>query len=117
MDYDEDRREFVKLRVYPVLDVDGDTASFRSYASRDAFRDVPLRNNIYPVYNNPNLESVLSEVGLDVNHDLKSFRKFLDRQRFDDFRERISGCDRNSSNMIDVVDHLRSQVQRYQCRA
>ena len=60
---------------------------------------------------------MLSEVGLDVNHDLKSFRKFLDRQRFDDFRERISGCDRNSSNMIDVVDHLRSQVPRYQCRA
>lgn len=117
LDYDESRRELVKLRVYPVLDVDGDTASFRSYASRDAFRDVPLRNNIYPVYNNPNLESVLSEVGLDVNHDLKSFRKFLDRQRFDDFRERISGYDRNSSNMIDVVDHLRSQVPRYQCRA
>lgn len=116
LDYNQATREFVKLRIYPVLDVDGDRASFRSYASRDMFRNVPMREHIYPIYNNPNLEAVLTGVGLDVSHDLRAFRRFLDRQRFDDFRDRISGCSEESSNMIEVVDHLRSQVPRYQCR-
>lgn len=80
------------------------------------FRNVPMREHIYPIYNNPNLEAVLTGVGLDVSHDLRAFRRFLDRQRFDDFRDRISGCSEESSNMIEVVDHLRSQVPRYQCR-
>lgn len=69
---------------------------------------MPMREVIHPVYNNPNLESVLADVGLVVSHDLRSFRRFLDRQRFDDFRERIACCDRENSNMIDVINHPRS---------
>ncbi|MGN0098488.1 MAG: hypothetical protein ACI38Y_04095 [Candidatus Methanomethylophilaceae archaeon] len=113
LDYDRRNRILVDLRIYPVLDVDGDSASFRSYRSGDLFRSVPLRDHIIPVYNDPCLESVLAEMGYGlIDHDLRAFRRFLDRLDVSDLYGRTKAC--GNTNMDVVLERVLGQCPDFQ---
>ncbi len=115
IEYDS-RKGFPELTIVPVLDVDGDARSFKSYRSRDMFRGFCLgRDAVLPIYNDPNIEAVMSEAGYgEVAHDLSSFQKLLDSMKVEDFEARMAGC--GSTNMEELVRHLYRSVPRFQGR-
>lgn len=115
LDYDKNRLTMESLRVYPVVDVDGDGRTFRSYRSGDLFRNAPLRRLIVPIYNRPNLEAVLEQAGCGkVEHNIPAFRKMIYRQDPDRLREGLAGC--ADTNMDVLFDHIFAQCPSYQGR-
>lgn len=107
LEYDKKSRTMPRLRIFPVLDVDGDVRSFKSYKTGDMFRDVPLGKQVVPIYNDPCLETVLERAGYGhVRHNTQDFGTFLDRLEVRSFHDRISGCD--GTNMDVLMEHLMS---------
>ncbi len=115
LEYDKESRTMPRLQIFPVLDVDGDVRSFKSYKTGDMFRDVPLGKHVVPIYNNPCLEAVLMKAGYGhIPHNIHDFGLFLDRLEVFSFHDRISVCDDTNLNVL--IEHLMSLCPRCQNR-
>lgn len=63
LEYRTGKVRMPNLTIIPVVDVDGDGRSIKSYLSGDMFNDSLFRDRIIPVLNNPNLEEVMYDIG------------------------------------------------------
>lgn len=91
---DPDRDE--RFRIYPIMDVDGDSRSFGPYRTGNMFSGNPLVGYIVPIYNNPNLDSVMEEIGYGNVSGKKAmaYSEMLDRMKDPmDFYRRLEACD------------------------
>lgn len=115
LEYDKKSRTMPRLQIFPVLDVDGDVRSFKSYKTGDMFRTVPLGKHVVPIYNNPCLEAVLEDAGYGhIPHNTHDFDLFLDRLEVYSFHDRVANCD--STNLDVLIEHLMSLCPRCQNR-
>ena len=104
-----------RLRIFTVMDVDMDCRSLRSYQTKDMFRDSPFHDRIIPIHNDPNMDEVMSEIGLGVvqNKKIRSYAKMMDDVTDPmDLLRRLEGCD--STNMDLLIRHCLSSRPPYQ---
>ncbi|MDO5861197.1 MAG: hypothetical protein Q4Q58_00045 [Thermoplasmata archaeon] len=106
-----------RFRVFPIMDVDGDSRSFGPYRTGNMFSGNPLAKYIVPIYNDPNLDSVMEEIGYGTVSGKKvmSYSEILDRMNDPlDFYRSLEACD--STNMDEFVHHILSRVPGYQSK-
>ncbi|MDR0523596.1 MAG: hypothetical protein LBG62_04170 [Candidatus Methanoplasma sp.] len=62
------RGRVLNLKIYPVMDTDDcDRETLEMYKSRKLFQDSPFADHIVPIYNTPNLDSVLIASGYNID--------------------------------------------------
>ena len=55
------------LKIFPIMDIDSYGRMKRAYETGNMFKEYPFRNRIYPIFNDPNLDDVLKELGYKVD--------------------------------------------------
>ena len=55
-----------EITVFVIMDVDGDRRSMKSFRSKDAFRGSAFYDRIIPVLNNPSMDAVFRDAGVDI---------------------------------------------------
>lgn len=55
------------LKIFPVMDIDSYGKMKKSYETGNMFKDYPFSNRIFPIFNDPNLDEVLKELGYKVD--------------------------------------------------
>ncbi len=99
------------VTIIPVLDVDGDARSYRSYMSGDIFRDSIFRDRIIPVANEPNLEAVMEDIGYPPIKDKIDWYTSVDVEPMD-FYKRLARSQK--TNMEQLMKHLMNRCPAYQ---
>ncbi len=112
------RPRFPGLKVFPIMDYDGDDRNLVSYVTGNLLRSVPLAGYVVPILNYPNLEGVMAEMGYDVSGIDKGdyYKDFVrDLRRRDglsDFYHRVRDC--GDTNMDHALFHLMGRVPCFQ---
>lgn len=105
------------FRIFPIMDVDGDSRSFGPYRTGNMFSGNPLAKYIVPIYNDPNLDSVMEEIGYGMipGKKIPAYMEVLEGMRDPlDFYHRLEACD--STNMDEFVHHILRRVPGYQSK-
>lgn len=105
------------LRIFTIMDVDMDSHLLKRYLSKDLFQGVLFQDRIVPIFSNPNLDSVMDEIGYGsvVSKKIRSYSKMMDQITDPlDFYMRLSKCD--STNLDLFVRHCLSRSPPYQSR-
>lgn len=102
------------LRIFTIMDIDGDYIREKSYTTGNIFRDCPLRDYIVPIYNRQNLEDVLGRCGYpDVGQKkVKSYRRMFMEMDFRDLMSRLSADD--GTNMDVFIRYCLEHCPHYQ---
>lgn len=112
------RQKMPDLRIFPIMDYDGDNVNVLPYITGNYPEGVPLREFVTPVLNYPNMEATMDAIGYDVKGiDKGDFYKNLVRglRRRDDilgFYGRLRDCD--CTNMEVVLFHMLERHPDYQ---
>ena len=68
LDYHPGKRDPLPgLRIFPVMDIDGNGRDRRPYITGELLRDVPLADHIVPIYNDDNLDEVMGQMGYTID--------------------------------------------------
>lgn len=101
---------FPDLRIFPIMDYDGDDRNLVPYVTGNLLRDVGLARYVVPILNHPDLEGVMARMGYDVEGlDKGSYYKDLvrglrRRDRLLAFYHRVRDC--GDTNMDVALYHL-----------
>lgn len=104
-----------RLKIFTVMDVDMDRRSLRSYQTKDMFRESPFYDRIISVYNDPNMDEIMTEIGLGQiqNKKVRSYAKMMDEITDPlDLLAKLECC--SSTNMDILVRHCLSCRPPYQ---
>lgn len=55
------------LKIFTVMDIDGNNRDRRPYMSGELLKNVPLGKYIVPIYNDNNLDDVMGEMGYSID--------------------------------------------------
>lgn len=107
------------FRIFPMLDIDGDTLSRRAYITGSIFdgMDSDLRDIIVPIYNDPNLDEVMAELGYGRPgiKKTRSYTAMCDAMTDPlELYRSLERCD--STNMEVLLRHIMSRKPEYQSR-
>ncbi len=113
-DSGKDRR-MGSLTIFPIMDVDSDRRSLNSYRNREMFRDSPFHDRIVPIYNDPNLDAVMEQMGYGtvMSKKVRSYARIVDG--ITDPLELYGRLERNDSTNMDMfLKHCLSISPPYQ---
>ena len=103
-----------ELRIVPIVDVDADRRSLKSYLSGDMFRDCVFHDRIIPVVNDPNMEAVFEDLGFPPITDKVEFYSQLYKIDVNALYEGFKGSGR--TNMELFMEQLRKHCPSCQRR-
>lgn len=125
--FKEETCKYVKLtktglkefKVFIIMDTDDCTHKQRkAFENKTMFKDHWLKPYIHPVINTPNLDEVLMNLGypIDPKRKVNSYQKAFpgnngDLQAFQNLIKKFEGCDRQKSNMIDLLYYLKKYIE------
>ncbi len=55
------------LKIFTVMDIDGNNRDRKAYMSGDLLRNMPLSDKIVPIYNDDNLDQVMEQMGYRID--------------------------------------------------
>ena len=106
------------FKVFIIMDTDDcDSKTLKLYKSKNLFTNHWLKPYIVPIYNSPNLDSILRSLSypIDTNNKADSYQKIFpgksgDSKSFLRLKERITELDTQHSNMIKMIDYLSKYI-------
>lgn len=101
------------LKIFTIMDVDGDGRSKNSYITGEMFRNCPLGKHVIPIINDTNLEVVMEAIRYPkVTDKISSYTNMVIEPN--DFLSRLKKCDR--TNMELLVEQMMRSCPSYQGR-
>ena len=109
-------REKVKmpnLKIFPIMDTD-DSLMGKSYRTGNMFHSSVFGDRIYPIYNIPNLDSVLIECGIEIdrNNKVRSYSNLVNEYDLKEIIDALKGC--NNTNICVFLNHCASITPSFQ---
>ncbi|MDO5853334.1 MAG: hypothetical protein Q4Q62_04635 [Thermoplasmata archaeon] len=103
------------LRIFPVMDIDGDHENRLRYITGEMFKAFPLGRYVTPIYNDDNLDQVMESIGYGqvVSKKIKTYRKISDGiTDLMDLYSRLKQCE--NTNLEEFVLHCMSHSPIFQ---
>ena len=102
------------LKIFPILDIDSYGKSKKTYVTGNMFKDCPFADRITPIFNDPNLDTVMKELGFDINaydgKKVSSYHDIVDGMRPDgylDIAMRMKGMSKMTNLHLFIETCLR----------
>ncbi|MDO5861823.1 MAG: hypothetical protein Q4Q58_03405 [Thermoplasmata archaeon] len=103
------------LRIFTVMDIDGDRESMLRYTTGEMFKEFPLGRYVTPIYNDRNLDEVMEAIGYGsvVSKKVKTYRQICDGiTDLVDLYRRLK--ENENTNMEEFVLHCLNHGPSYQ---
>ena len=77
------------LKIFPIMDIDSYGKNRKAYETGNMFKDCIFANRIVPIFNEPNLDEVMNELGYSIDaydsNKISSYHDIFDSMRPDDY--------------------------------
>lgn len=108
------KNKLINFKLFIIMDLDDQKLypnNIKKYKNKEMFKGHPLYDYIVPIYNDPNLDDVLTKLGYNVNpnNKVQSYNKIFpgnngDYKEFQQIKQKFQNS--TMSNMIELLLYL-----------
>ncbi|MDR0334745.1 MAG: hypothetical protein LBH69_02530 [Methanomassiliicoccaceae archaeon] len=102
------------LKIFPIMDTDDSPYEEKSYRTGNLFSSSIFKDRIIPIFNTPNLDSVLNECGfrIDPNNKIGSYYALVGKYELRDLIDALKDC--KNTNLPIFLRYCASVTPSYQ---
>ena len=113
IEYDSKNNKLVNFKLFIIMDLDDcSLEKAKQFKDKSMFNGHPLYDYIVPIYNYPNLEQTMQDIGINIdkNEKTKGYRRYfptnkgdLDIHMAEQFAEKLKKC--KNSNLYEYFEY------------
>ena len=121
IEYDYKNKKLVNFKLFIIMDLDDCTPEkAKQFKDKSMFNEHPLYDYIEPIYNAPNLEKTMQDIGIDIdeNEKIKGYMRIfptnkgdLDIHMAEQFADKLKSC--KNSNLYLYFEYCVSIAKKY----
>jgi len=113
---EEKSKKFINFKVFIIMDTDDcDSEKVDNFLNKSMFKNHWLYDYIVPIYNNINLDDVMTSLGYQINKNDKTgcYKKIFpgnngDKEAFIEIKNLFKNC--KKSNLIELLTYLEQYI-------